>query len=188
MKLSAEFTRSSTRRADGAIWEDFWDGLVSESRRAEKSIPYEKYPARRKTHPPAWISTQGMRAARECAINCQTKMVRIAAAIVFGYLAVGVLVVLTDLIVAGRQPQYYFVIVTFTDTLYSMAGGYLCAAIARNDVRKATVGLMIFGEVFGVAAAVLNWNSQPHWLGLGLLVLFPLAVWWGSKLRTQLAD
>jgi len=27
----------------GAIWEDFWDGLVSESRRSEKAIPYEEY-------------------------------------------------------------------------------------------------------------------------------------------------
>jgi hypothetical protein len=26
-----------------AIWEDFWDGLVSESRRKEKSVPYEQY-------------------------------------------------------------------------------------------------------------------------------------------------
>jgi hypothetical protein len=27
----------------GAIWEDFWDGFVSESRRKEKSVPYEQY-------------------------------------------------------------------------------------------------------------------------------------------------
>jgi hypothetical protein len=27
------------------IWEDFWDGLVSESRREEKSVPYEQYRA-----------------------------------------------------------------------------------------------------------------------------------------------
>ena len=26
-----------------AIWEDFWDSLVSESRRKEKGIPYEQY-------------------------------------------------------------------------------------------------------------------------------------------------
>jgi hypothetical protein len=26
-----------------AIWEDFCDGLVSESRRKEKSVPYEQY-------------------------------------------------------------------------------------------------------------------------------------------------
>ena len=31
----------------GAIWEDFWDGLVSESRRKEKSILYEQFRTRR---------------------------------------------------------------------------------------------------------------------------------------------
>ena len=31
----------------GALWEDFWDGLVSESRRKEKSIPYREYRANR---------------------------------------------------------------------------------------------------------------------------------------------
>jgi hypothetical protein len=30
-----------------ALWEDFWDGLVSESRRKERSIPYEEYRANR---------------------------------------------------------------------------------------------------------------------------------------------
>ena len=29
----------------GAIWEDFWDGLISESRRKEKGIPLEKVKA-----------------------------------------------------------------------------------------------------------------------------------------------
>ena len=27
----------------GSLWEDFWDGLVSESRRNEKSMPYQEY-------------------------------------------------------------------------------------------------------------------------------------------------
>ena len=31
----------------GAIWEDFWEGLLSESRRKEKSVPYEQYRANR---------------------------------------------------------------------------------------------------------------------------------------------
>jgi len=30
-----------------AIWEDFSDGLISESRRKEKGIPYEQYRAAR---------------------------------------------------------------------------------------------------------------------------------------------
>jgi lysylphosphatidylglycerol synthetase-like protein (DUF2156 family) len=123
-------------------------------------------------------------------------MVRIAAAILAGYVAVGILVVLTDLIFAAAipgfrnmatQPPYYFVIVTFTNTLYSLVGGYLCAIIARAAIRRATVGLMIFGEIFGVVSAVLSWNSQPHWFGLALLVLFPVAVWCGSQLRSRSA-
>jgi len=32
----------------GAIWEDFRDGLVSESRRKEKTIPYQQYRAARR--------------------------------------------------------------------------------------------------------------------------------------------
>lgn len=35
----------------GAIWEDFWDGLMSESRRKEKAIPYEQYRANRLKRP-----------------------------------------------------------------------------------------------------------------------------------------
>lgn len=31
----------------GPALEDFWDGLVSESRRKEKGIPYEQYRANR---------------------------------------------------------------------------------------------------------------------------------------------
>lgn len=31
----------------GAVWQDFRDGLISESRRKEKGIPYEQYRARR---------------------------------------------------------------------------------------------------------------------------------------------
>ncbi len=29
----------------GTLWEDFWDGLVSESRRNEKRIPWEQVKA-----------------------------------------------------------------------------------------------------------------------------------------------
>jgi hypothetical protein len=31
----------------GAVLEDFWDGLISESRRNEKDVPYEQYRASR---------------------------------------------------------------------------------------------------------------------------------------------
>lgn len=35
------------------VWEDFWDGLVSESRRKGKGIPYEQYRANRLKRAPA---------------------------------------------------------------------------------------------------------------------------------------
>jgi len=38
----------------GAIWQDFWDGLVSESRRKEKGIPYEQYRATRSRRKRNW--------------------------------------------------------------------------------------------------------------------------------------
>jgi hypothetical protein len=34
-------------KTHGPLWEDFWDGVVSESRRKEKSIAYEEYRANR---------------------------------------------------------------------------------------------------------------------------------------------
>lgn len=34
-------------RKHKAVWEDFWDGLVSESRLKEKTIHYEEYRAKR---------------------------------------------------------------------------------------------------------------------------------------------
>ena len=42
----------------GAIWEDFWDGLVSEARRKETGIPYQQYRATRlKRTRPRGLST-----------------------------------------------------------------------------------------------------------------------------------
>ena len=35
----------------GAVWEDIWAGLISESRRKEKSVPYEQYRASRAKRP-----------------------------------------------------------------------------------------------------------------------------------------
>jgi hypothetical protein len=124
-------------------------------------------------------------------------MVRVVGAVLAGYAAVGVLVVLTDLIFAAvipgframaTPPLYYFAIVTCTDALYSIAGGYLCAVIAGASIRKATLGLMVFGELMGLVSTILGWHIQPHWFAMALLVLFPLAVWIGSSLRARKAE
>jgi hypothetical protein len=119
-------------------------------------------------------------------------MGRIVGAVLAGYVAIGILVVLTDQIFAvavtgfrsmTALPLYYYVVVTGTDTLYSMGGGYLCAAIAGASAGTATIGLIIFGEIMGVVSTYWFWGIQPHWFAFALLILFPLGVWGGSKLR-----
>jgi hypothetical protein len=123
-------------------------------------------------------------------------MLRTIGSVLAGYITIGVLVALTDLVFTvaipgfrgmATPPLYYFLIVTLTDTLYSIAGGYLCAASARASAPTATLGLMIFGEIVGVVSTVLAWRIQPHWFALALLVLFPIAVWIGSRLQARRA-
>jgi hypothetical protein len=118
-------------------------------------------------------------------------MWRILAAVVAGYVLIGVLVVITDqifnMLIPGFKlmtmpPLYYFAISLFTDFVYSIAGGYLCAWIARDRAWKATTALMIFGSLIGLISQIVLWTTVPHWYGVALLVLFPIGVWLGWRL------
>jgi hypothetical protein len=121
-------------------------------------------------------------------------MGRIVAAAVAGYVAIGILVVLTDQVFAAvipgfksmtTPPLYYFVASLGTDSLYSILGGYLCCVIARAGCRNATLMLMVLGEIIGVVSQVSLWQTVPHWFGIGLLILYPPMVWIGSLLRSR---
>ena len=119
---------------------------------------------------------------------------RIPAAVLAGYVFIGVLVVITDqifnMVIPGFKlmtmpPIYYFAISLFTDFVYSIAGGYLCAWIARERAWRATITLMIVGDLIGLAAQIKLWAAVPHWYAVALLVLFPIGVWFGWKLFAQ---
>jgi len=121
-------------------------------------------------------------------------MWRIPAAVLAGYLFTGLLVVITDqifgLVIPGFKlmtmpPFYYFAISLFTDFVYSIAGGYVCAWIARERAWRATVALMVFGDAIGLASQIVLWTTVPHWYAVALLVLFPIGVWLGWKVFTQ---
>ena len=122
-------------------------------------------------------------------------MIRTALAVLAGYIAVGILVMLTDQIFASAvpgfrsmtaPPLYYFIVVTVTDAMFSIAGGFLSAVIAGVSASRAMLGLIVFGEVMGIASTVAGWRIQPHWFAFALLILFPLGVWIGYKLRVDL--
>ena len=121
-------------------------------------------------------------------------MFRLIMAVVCGYAGTGVLIFLTDqlfgLFIPGFKtmkmpPLYYFAVSLCLDTLYSIAGGYICAVIAQGLSRTATWGLILFGEGMGLAATIMLWKTVPHWWSLALMVLYPPAVWIGSSLRTR---
>jgi hypothetical protein len=121
-------------------------------------------------------------------------MLRIIGSILAGYCIIGLLVVVTDQVFAAVipgfksmpiPPDYYFAISLVTDTLYTVAGGYLCARIAANFARTATLGLIVFGEVMGLVSLVMSWKTVPHWYGVALLVIYPPAVWAGSRIKSR---
>jgi hypothetical protein len=117
--------------------------------------------------------------------------VRTVIAAISGFLAIGLLVRITDMLFARMvqgwnpkdPPAYYFAVSLVTDFIFSIVGGYLCALIAEEHWQRATLWLIVVGEVIGVGVQVVLWNMVPHWYGIGLLVVYPLGVWIGSKLR-----
>ena len=95
-------------------------------------------------------------------------MWRIVAAVLAGYAVIGVLVVATDRAFAAfvpgfsstnMPPGYYFWVSLATDSLYTLLGGYLCALVAGQRARNASLGLIAFGELMGLASLVAEWNS-----------------------------
>ena len=121
-------------------------------------------------------------------------MLRTVSAAVAGYVLIGLLVVATDQVFAWSIPGFalmtvppdrYFVISLITDSLYSLAGGYLCAVIARDRTRHAILWLIVLGEIIGLGAQVALWDTVPHWFGIGLLALYAPAVWLGGRMRVK---
>ena len=117
-------------------------------------------------------------------------MLRIFGAVGTGYVLIGVLVVLTDQLFAwlipglrstSSPPMKYLVSVLFTDCVWTVLGGYVCARIARGSW-EAPVGLILFGELLGIGSAIVSWANQPHWFAITLLIVYPAAIWAGYKL------
>jgi hypothetical protein len=119
-------------------------------------------------------------------------MGRLAAAVITGYLTIGLLVLLTDQIAAWTIPGFlamsmppanYFYTSLVTDSFYALIGGYLCAKIAHERSWSATVALIVLGEAIGLVSQIALWSTVPHWFGFALLITYPIAVWLGSRLQ-----
>jgi hypothetical protein len=125
------------------------------------------------------------------------RMLRSAGVVLGAYILIGVLVVATDYVVGGLKPgdispgqpppAAYFVVSIITAPIYSAIGGYVCAVLAKAKPMQHVVALICFGQLMGIASVVMFWGKQPLWYGLGLLVLYPIMVWAGCKLRMRQA-
>jgi hypothetical protein len=117
---------------------------------------------------------------------------RIVLAVVAGYLADAVLVTATEGLfswllpsVNSTPPLHYFIFDLISQCVYTVAGGYLCCAIAGPTQRFALGGLMGLGMLVGSIFLVASWRAEPHWYGIALLGVYPPCVWLGWRLRAR---
>lgn len=104
-------------------------------------------------------------------------------AAIAGYTLIGCLISVTNVAYGAFLPvHWYFGAALFSDTVYSVAGGFLCARVARSGELTALILMMAFGEVFGLSSQVLDRGRTPLWFAAGLLLGYPPAVWLGWKL------
>ena len=110
-------------------------------------------------------------------------MLRGIGAVAAGYLTIGILIIITDRFAFTPSSSLkYFVVTLVTDFLYTVLGGFLCATIAGEQARGASLSLIAFGELLGVVSLVRYWGAQPHWFAIVLLLIFPLGIWIGYTL------
>lgn len=87
----------------------------------------------------------------------------------------------------GFHTTWMVVTATIYRTIYTVAGGYVTAALAPNPKMRYVTILGIFGTVAGTLAAIatIPMGIGPAWYPIALAVLAFPAVWLGGKLRTK---
>ncbi|MEK6282939.1 MAG: hypothetical protein AABN95_21485 [Acidobacteriota bacterium] len=87
----------------------------------------------------------------------------------------------------GFHTTWMVVTATIYRSIYTIAGGYITAALAPDPPMRYVLILGIFGTVAGTLAAIatIPMNLGPAWYPIALAVLALPCVWLGGKLRTR---
>ena len=121
----------------------------------------------------------------------KTGIGRMAVAVIGAYVANAILVVATNQILspmaadAKRQPDF-LVIDLISQCVYTIVAGYLCAVMAGALQRPAMASLISLGLAVGTFSLITSWNTEPHWYGICLLLVYAPCVWLGGQLRWRL--
>lgn len=124
-------------------------------------------------------------------------IIRAIAAILVGFVFVGVSHTLTDFVLESlgifTPPTVRFdttwmvVTATIYRSAFMVAGGYLTAALAPEPKMRYVLILAVIGTIMAIIAAitVIPMNLSPAWYPIALVVLGFNCTWLGGKLRTK---
>jgi hypothetical protein len=87
----------------------------------------------------------------------------------------------------GFHTTWMVVTATIYRSIYTVAGGYLTAALAPNRPMRHVMILGIIGTAAGIFAAIVTIPMQiaPAWYPIALAVLALPCTWLGGKLKTK---
>jgi len=124
------------------------------------------------------------------------KLLKSIGAVLAGVIFIVVTHTLTDLLLEklgiftpreqGLHITWMVVTATIYRSLYTIAGGYVTAALAPHRPLLHAVILGVFGIVASTAGAVvmIPRNLGPIWYPIALIILALPCTWLGGKLRT----
>ena len=121
------------------------------------------------------------------------KLLRSIASVVVSYIVVYGIVALSDPVLAHLFPGKYVTgkipplsLLWLSTAIYALAsilGGWLCARIAPSRPGLHLLVLFAIGEAIGIFFTVHNWGLWPRWMSFVWLVVWPVFLWIGGKLR-----
>ena len=123
---------------------------------------------------------------------------RSAAAILWGFLAVVILSLGTDIVLHAfgtfppwgqRMSDALFLLATAYRTVYGVTGSYITARFAPDRPMQHALAGGVVGLVLSIVGAVVTWNRVPslgpHWYPLALIATAMPCAWAGGRLRVM---
>lgn len=119
------------------------------------------------------------------------KILRTLASVLGSYIAVFVLVSLSDPVLAHFYPTQYvrgqvppdFLLWISTAVFMgaSVLGGWMCVRLAPSRPGGHLLALFVLGEVVGLGFTWRAWGQGwPHWYSLVWLIAWPVCLWFGG--------
>jgi hypothetical protein len=108
-------------------------------------------------------------------------------AVLVGYLAVAMLVIVGDIVMSKLLPanELVYSLVSLAAAIPAMMlGGYLAAWIRP----RAAIGLAIFSTVMAIVSIVVTGDRAPLWYQAALTIIGPLAALAGGRFRIRRAE